>query len=99
MSTPSSSEPLLNSLSDSCSLCFLPLDRNDPDTWKGVFGFVGGPKKDSMRLRRDNGEYAHGPCVLLMSAGQSIDQLSIFEERSSDSGTDNSDEYPTVFSD
>jgi hypothetical protein len=64
---------------DSCGLCGDPVDKNDPTTWKQVKGWVGGPRKDSMRLREDTGHYAHDKCVAKVQAGQTIDQPSMFE--------------------
>jgi hypothetical protein len=63
-----------------CGLCGNPVDKNDPTTWKQVKGWVGGPRKDSMRLREDTGYYAHNDCVAKLQAGQAIDQESMFEE-------------------
>lgn len=62
-----------------CPLCHESVDRFAPDTWKKVAGWVGGPKKDHMRLREDVGEYAHEGCVLRLSQGQAADQPDIFE--------------------
>ena len=64
-----------------CGLgCGLPVDKNDPRTWKEVQGWVGGPRKDSMRLRHDTGRYAHPACVAKLQEGQTIDQPGIFDE-------------------
>ena len=65
---------------DYCGLCGQPVDKNDPNTWKQAKGWVGGPRKDSMRLREDTGYYAHDHCVAKLQAGQAIDQTSLFEE-------------------
>lgn len=62
-----------------CALnCGNPVNPFDASAWKEVRGFVGGPKKDSMRLREDTGNYAHNACVAKVMEGQSIDQPSIF---------------------
>lgn len=63
-----------------CKLCYNPVDRDDETLWKQVIGWVGGPKKDSMRLREDTGAYAHDECVAKIQAGQAPDQESMFEE-------------------
>ena len=63
-----------------CSLCFKGIRSNDQTLWKEVRGWVGGPKKDSMRLREDTGKYAHDECVRLLQEGQTPDQPSMFEE-------------------
>jgi hypothetical protein len=75
-STESSSE------FDRCILCKMYVDKNDPSSWKQVKGLVGGPKKDSMRLREDTGKFAHDECVKKVSYGQAADQPSIFESDS-----------------
>jgi hypothetical protein len=63
-----------------CSLCSQPVDRYSPDAWKQVKGWVGGPRKDSMRLREDTGYYAHQECVLKLSSGQAVDQDTLFDD-------------------
>lgn len=63
-----------------CELgCGNPLDKDDPTIWKQVVGWVGGPKKDSMRLRADTGKFAHDECVAKLSAGQAVDQPNLFD--------------------
>lgn len=63
-----------------CSLgCGNPVNPHDTGTWKKVTGYVGGPKKDSMRLREDTGEFAHDHCVAKLIEGQAIDQPSMFD--------------------
>lgn len=66
-------------ISKLCPLCNKPVDPEDPDTWKQVRGWVGGPRKDSMRLREDTGYFAHHDCVAKVQEGQSADQSSIFD--------------------
>lgn len=67
-------------MSEPCSLgCGNPVNPHDAGTWKQVTGYVGGPRKDSMRLREDTGKYAHDHCVAKLTAGQSIDQPSMFD--------------------
>lgn len=61
-----------------CVLCFSTVNKDDPTLWKEVSGFVGGPKKDSMRLRKDTGHYAHNMCVQKESNGQTVDQPDLF---------------------
>lgn len=65
---------------DECPLCKQPIEVHDPRNWKEVTGWVGGPKKDSMRLRQDTGRVAHDDCVQKLQAGQAVDQPDIFEE-------------------
>lgn len=62
-----------------CALCYKPVLPHDKDTWKQVIGWVGGPRKDSMRLREDTGSYAHDSCVAKIQSGQALDQESMFE--------------------
>lgn len=63
-----------------CALCFCSINKDDPTVWKEVHGFVGGPKKDSMRLRKDTGHYAHNDCVIREQRGQSATQPDMFGE-------------------
>lgn len=63
-----------------CGLCGGPIDKNQKDSWKQVVGWVGGPRKDSMRLREDTGRYAHDYCVEKVQAGQAPDQESMFDD-------------------
>ena len=66
---------------DRCALCGEGIDKNDPDNWKQVTGWVGGPRKDSMRLRMDTGRLAHADCVAKMQEGADPKtQPSMFEE-------------------
>ena len=67
-------------MSEACALCGEPLNPYDAGVWKEVKGWVGGPRKDSMRLREDTGRHAHDRCVAKLQAGQAIDQPSMFEE-------------------
>lgn len=67
---------------DVCQLCGQEVDKNDPTTWKQVIGWVGGPRKDSMRLREDTGKYAHNDCVLKRQRGIAEDQSDLFEQTS-----------------
>lgn len=68
-------------MSEECALgCGKPVNPHDVGTWKEVRGFVGGPKKDSMRLREDTGRYAHDACVQKMQEGQAVDQPSLYDE-------------------
>lgn len=65
--------------SEPCALgCGRPVNPHDLGTWKEVTGFVGGPRKDSMRLRQDTGRVAHNSCVEKVNAGQDIFQEDIF---------------------
>jgi hypothetical protein len=68
-------------MSDECALgCGKPVNPHDISTWKEVRGWVGGPRKDSMRLREDTGRFAHDACVAKLQAGQAIDQPPLIEE-------------------
>ena len=68
-------------MSVECALgCGQPVNPYDASTWKKVTGFVGGPKKDSMRLREDTGEYAHDHCVAKVLEGQPANQVSMFDD-------------------
>lgn len=63
-----------------CALnCGKPVNPYDNGVWKEVTGFVGGPKKDSMRLRTDTGRFAHDACVHKASMGQAPDQPAMDE--------------------
>ena len=64
---------------DFCLLCHTELNKDDPTLWKQVIGWVGGPRKDSMRLREDTGHLAHDACVAKLQSGQAIDQQSLLE--------------------
>lgn len=66
-------------VSEECALCGHDLNPYDVGTWKEVKGWVGGPKKDSMRLREDTGRHAHNACVEKLQAGQAVDQPTILE--------------------
>lgn len=63
-----------------CALCGNPVDPHAPSTWKRVRGWVGGPRKDSMRLREDTDEYAHDDCVQAVSKGQAPGQPDLFDD-------------------
>jgi hypothetical protein len=63
-----------------CKLCGGDINPHDIASWKEVTGFVGGPKKDSMVLRKDTGSYACTPCIHKARDGQAPDQESLFEE-------------------
>lgn len=65
--------------SETCALCGEPVDPHHPEVWKEVRGWVGGPRKDSMRLREDTGRHAHNHCVAKLQVGQAIDQPSMFD--------------------
>lgn len=62
-------------MAEECGLgCGKPVNPHDIGTWKEVRGWVGGPRKDSMRLREDTGRYAHASCVAKAQEGQAPDQ-------------------------
>lgn len=80
-----------------CSLgCGNPVNPHDAGTWKKVTGYVGGPKKDSMRLREDTGEFAHDHCVAKLIEGQAVDQPSMFDITEHAKGQKPSD-LPDIF--
>lgn len=75
-------ETMMDALSgEACPLCHNSINKDDPTNWKQVVGFVGGPKKDSMRLRQDTGILAHDTCVKKLAEGQAPDQPSMFEDQ------------------
>lgn len=70
--------------------CGKPVNPYDASTWKEVAGFVGGPRKDSMRLRQDTGRFAHNHCVQLKAQGQEPGTASLMDEV--EPGLDKSDD-------
>jgi len=66
-------------VSEQCALCGNDLNPYDAGVWKEVKGWVGGPKKDSMRLREDTGRHAHNGCVQKLQQGQAVDQPSLLD--------------------
>ena len=62
-----------------CKLCGKGINPHDIGTWKEVTGYVGGPKKDSMVLRTDTGNFVCTPCVHKAKQGQAPDQDSLFD--------------------
>lgn len=64
-----------------CGFCGWPVFPNDHKTWKQVTGWVGGPRKDSMRLRTDTGFYAHDECVAKQQDGQAVDQPELGDDQ------------------
>lgn len=69
-------------MDNECPFCGKPVDKDNRTTWKQVEGWVGGPKRDSMRLRRDTGEFAHDECVLRAQRGISQDQTTLLDDTS-----------------
>lgn len=67
-------------MSTKCPFCGNPVNQYDAGTWKKVTGWVGGPRKDSMRLREDVGEYAHDHCVQKQQRGIAADQTDLFDQ-------------------
>ena len=63
-----------------CPFCGRNVAISHPETWKQVVGWVGGPRKDSMRLREDTGQYAHNTCVEKEQQGQAPDQASLLDD-------------------
>lgn len=62
-----------------CAICDQDISlRPDVEVYKEVKGWVGGPKKDSMRLREDTGRVAHADCVAIMAIGQDPTQPDLF---------------------
>lgn len=66
-------------MNHTCKLCGNEVLDTDV-TWKEVIGWVGGRKKDSMRLRTDTGEVAHDICITKAMAGIPMDQEDLFTE-------------------
>ena len=78
------SDSLSNIRNNLCALgCGRVVNIDSPDSWKQVIGYVGGLKKDSMRLREDTGNFAHGDCVQRIMDGQAPDQESLFDDTDS----------------
>lgn len=67
-----------------CPLCGEPVNKHADDTWKQVTGWVGGRKKDSMRLREDTGEYAHDHCIKALQTGNPANQPDLFTDEVSE---------------
>lgn len=68
--------------SEPCALdCGKPVNPHDLGTWKEVRGFVGGPKKDHMRLREYTGRVAHDSCVAKLQEGQAVTQPSLMDKQ------------------
>ena len=67
-------------MSKECAFCGGPVNPFDKGTWKEVTGWVGGPKKDSMRLRVNTERYAHTGCVMKQVEGQAPEQLSMLDD-------------------
>lgn len=81
-----------------CSLgCGNPVNPHDEGVWKKVTGYVGGPKKDSMRLREDTGEFAHSHCVARLLEGQAIDQESMFDQPQAEEAESTPTDLPEIF--
>ena len=66
-------------MNDLCKLCGKEVNPHDPETWKEITGFVGGPKKDSMVLRTDTGNFACSSCIHKAKLGQAPEQNSLFD--------------------
>lgn len=61
-----------------CLICHGPVNPHDVSTWKQVTAWVGGPKKDSAKGRKDTGNYAHNHCVQAsLVEGIAADQASL----------------------
>ena len=67
-------------VSNQCPYCDNPVNKDDPLTWKGVTGWVHGPKAHAMTLRENTGLYAHDECIKKVRAGQAPDQVSLLDE-------------------
>lgn len=63
-----------------CAYCGGEVNLQGPLVCKEVTGWVGGAKKDSMRLRSDTGRYAHNSCVQLAVQGMPPSQPDLFDE-------------------
>lgn len=58
-----------------CSLCSEPVRAADPDTWRQVTVWVGGPKANGATLQGTEVlAFAHGSCVRLARCGISPTQ-------------------------
>lgn len=66
-------------MTTNCKLCGKDINPHDSSSWKEITGFVGGPKKDSMVLRTDTGNFACAPCIHKAKVGQAPEQDSLFE--------------------
>ena len=84
-------------MTDTCALCSKDLNPHDVGTWKEVKGWVGGPRKDSMRLREDTGKFAHDHCVAKLQSGQAVDQPSLLGDALDQAGQTSA--VHTVFED
>lgn len=67
-----------------CELCHKRVNLDDRDLHEMVSGWVGGPKKDSMKLRKSLGIYAHGKCIRRVNKGVSPTQKDLFEQQDSE---------------
>ena len=63
-----------------CYFCGEGVNPFDEHIAKQVTGFVGGPKKDSMSLREDTGNYAHQLCVDKAKEGQVPGEPDLFSD-------------------
>lgn len=82
-------------MTEKCAMCDGPLNPYDKQTWKEVVGWVGGPRKDSMKDRKNTGRYAHNHCILKVTSGQAIDQPEMFD----DDGTPDLTKLPPMLAD
>lgn len=67
-------------MNELCCFCFDPVNKDDPESWKQVMGWVSGPKAHGMTLREYTGRFAHAGCIAKLKAGQAPDQPSLLDE-------------------
>lgn len=67
-------------MNEQCCFCFEPVNKDDPESWKQVMGWVHGKKADSMTLREYTGRFAHAGCIAKLKAGQAPDQPSMLDD-------------------
>lgn len=63
-----------------CTFCEGAVDPADPDTYKQVKVWVGGPRKNSSKMSQDTGLYGHPGCVNDAARGVAPDQPPLIPE-------------------
>jgi hypothetical protein len=64
--------------SDWCQFCGKKVDKDNPDNWHALYGWVHGTKKDGLTLRNYTGALAHDECIQKANKGQAPDQPELF---------------------
>lgn len=59
---------------EKCDFCGQTVLLSDPDHYKQVTVWVGGPKKNSSKLSTDTGKHAHADCIIKALHGIAPDQ-------------------------